>query len=58
MDLWTSVKLNNSLIAIARQAEAMFLLLVKKHMFCVPQRNNINHHVMELINTDLIYISQ
>ena len=67
----TSGKLNSYLTDIDKQAEIMFLLLVKKlaenenvteqikaenQMLWVHQMNNIHNRVMEIINTDLIYV--
>ncbi len=67
----TSGKLNSYLTDIDKQAEIMFLLLVKKlaenenvteqikaenQMLWVHQMNNDHNRVMEIINTDLIYV--
>lgn len=57
---------------IDKQAEEMFILLVKElaenenvteqlkaenQMLWMHQMNNIHNHVMEIINTDLIYVN-
>ena len=65
--LLTSAKLNSYLADIDRQAETMFLRLVKQmaeaegvteaanQMEWVGRLNNIRHRAMEMVNNDLIY---
>ena len=71
INLLTSGKLNSYLADIDKQAEEMFVLLVKEltenenvteqlkaenQMLWMHQMNNIHNRVMEIINTDLIYV--
>mgnify|MGYP004484630079 FL=1 len=68
--LFTSGKLNSYLAGIDRQAEAMFLRLIKqmaemegvteelkaaKPMEWVGRMNNIRNKAMEIVNSELIY---
>ena len=68
--LFTNSKLNSYLVDIDRQAEAMFLRLVKQmaeaegvtealksanQMEWVGRMNNIRHRAMEIVNAELIY---
>ena len=69
--LFTTGKLNSYLADIDRQAEAMFLLLVKQmaemegvteqlkadnQMEWVGRMNNIRNRAMEIVNGELIYV--
>ena len=69
--LFTNGKLNSYLADINRQAEAMFLRLVKqmaeatgvteqlkadRQMEWVRRMNNIRNRAMEIVNSELIYI--
>lgn len=71
INLLTSGKLNSYLTDIDKQAEEMFILLVKElaenenvteqlkaenQMLWMHQMNNIHNRVMDIINTDLIYV--
>ena len=71
INLLTSGKLNSYITDIDKQAEEMFILLVKElaenenvteqlkaenQMLWMHQMNNIHNRVMEIINTDLIYV--
>lgn len=71
LDLLTSGKLNEYLVALDKQAEEMFSRLVKQmaehegiteqlkadnQMEWVGRMNNIRNRALEVINTDLIFI--
>ena len=71
INLLTNGKLNSYLTDIDKQAEEMFILLVKElaenenvteqlkaenQMLWMHQMNNIHNRVAEIINTDLIYV--